>query len=83
MNILFVGGTFDDNGGRPSSIVSKFVDAMRNVNTGEYHTFTLYNGGYFSDIESILEKCIEHDVVFWWTNVPNDKPKIRDVSYYE
>ena len=80
MNILFVGGTFDDNGGRPSGLVKKFANAIRDVNTGTYHTFTLHNGGYFSEIGEILEKCIEHDVIFWWANVPNDKPKLRDVK---
>jgi len=80
MNVLFVGGSFDDNGGRPSSIVSKFANEIQSVNIGTYTSVTLYNGGYFSDIEHIIERCAEHDVVFWWANVPNDKPKIRDVK---
>ena len=77
MKFLIVGGSFDDNGGRPSSIVSKFAQEFKNAGIEEVETF---NGGNFSEIEGILDKTKDADVVLWWANVPNDKPKIRDVK---
>lgn len=77
MKILFVGGSFNDEGGRPSSLVAKFSNEMTKREDVE---LTLFNGGYFSEIEGILNKSTENDIVLWWANVPNDKPKIRDVK---
>lgn len=77
MKILFVGGSFDDNGGRPSSVVTKFSNE---ISKNKDIKLSVFNGGYFENIESILKLSIENDVVFWWANVPNDKPKIRDAK---
>lgn len=76
MNILFVGGAFNDDGGRPSSVVSKFNDALKSYGLNT----SCYNGGYYSELEDILAKSKDADAVLWWANVPNDKPKIRDVK---
>ena len=78
MKILIVGGTWDDNGGRPSSIVSRFATDL----TAEIPTVDTINGGYYSEISNLLHKSVllRYDVVFWWANVPNDKPKLRDVK---
>ena len=73
-SMLIVGGTFDDNGGKPSSIVSKVFEEMSDFDV------KLYNGGYFSQIESIIEECKYFDYILWWANVPNDKPKLRNVK---
>lgn len=51
MKILFVGGTFDDYGGKPSSIVAKFSYVITKRTDIE---LALYNGGYFSEIEKII-----------------------------
>lgn len=72
--MLIVGGSFDDNGGKSSSIVSKVFEEMTDFDV------KLYNGGYFDQIEGILEECKYFDYVLWWANVPNDKPKIRNVK---
>ena len=83
MNILFIGGNFDDNGGRPSSLVWKFVETLAKKETLKV---IVKNGGYFSEIEELLNNVNEDnlilnsDIVFWWANVPNDKPKMRDVK---
>ena len=70
MKLLIVGGSFDDNGGRPSSMVSKFAQEFQNAGI-EVETF---NGGNFSEIEyrgidekkeyeelieKVLKKCFE------------------------
>lgn len=75
-SMLVVGGTFDDNGGKPSSVVNKVVEAM----LAENFDVKLYNGGYFDQVESIIEDCKYFDYIIWWANVPNDKPKIRNVK---
>ena len=77
MKILFVGGTFDDNGGKPSSIVNKF---SRELETLEDIEFTVKNGGYYNEIRDILDSVTEYDTVFWWPNIPNHFEKLRDVK---
>ena len=77
MKILFVGGSFNDEGGKPSSVVAKFSNEIIKNDGVE---LTLFNGGYFSEIEEIINQSMKNDVVLWWANIPNDKPKIRDVK---
>ena len=77
MKYLVVGGSFDDNGGRSSSLVSKFEQELKNAGVEDVKVL---NGGQFSEIEGILERTKDADMVLWWANVPNDKPKIRDVK---
>lgn len=70
--ILFVGGDWDLNGGKPSSMVNKFASELEDI--------TLYNGGNYNDLNAIIESSIDYDIVIWWANVPNDLPKIRNVK---
>lgn len=72
--LLIVGGSFDDNGGKPSSIVDKVSKEISVFET------KVYNGGNFDSIETILEESKHFDYVIWWASVPNDKPKIRNVK---
>ena len=94
MDILFVGGTFDDNGGRSSSVVDKFFDAMCRDENIHYKDFPnlrfglsdagdsvhCANGGTFKFLQELLKQTEFYDCVIWWANVPNDKPKLRDVK---
>lgn len=70
--ILFVGGTWDLNGGKPSSIVNKFAKELKEAK--------VYNGGNYNDLNKILEACINYEIIIWWADVPNDLPKIRNVK---
>lgn len=38
------------------------------------------NGGKYSDLQSYLDEAHMYDIVFWWANVDNSLPKIRDVK---
>jgi hypothetical protein len=45
---------------------------------------TVYNGGYYKDLEGVLNLCTDYPIVFWWANVDNSLPKIRavkDINY--
>jgi len=77
-NILFVGGTFDENGGKASSLVEKIANFIKKEDS--YFNLSLYNGGAYSDLSSIIEECAVSDFVLWWANVPNGLDKIRDVK---
>ena len=70
--ILFVGGNWDLNGGKQSKIVNKFANYLPNA--------TVFNGGNYNELNSILESSINYDIVIWWANVPNELPKIRNVK---
>ncbi len=70
--ILYVGGSWDLNGGKKSKIVDEFAKHLPNT--------TVYNGGDYNDLNKILESCTNYDTVIWWANVPNELPKIRNVK---
>lgn len=76
MKILLVGGTFDLNGGKRSSLISK-IDFELNKYNNEVVTF---NGGYFNQLETIINTAKEYQIIFWMANVPNDLEKIRNVK---
>ena len=71
---LFVGGSFDTNGGRRSKIVELFARDLK------IPANNIYNGGDYDSLEAIINKVSDYDLVFWWANVPNDLPKIRNVK---
>lgn len=70
--VLFVGGTWDDDGGRKSSLVTTLAQAM-NWPNGSLH---LFNGGHFDALVELQRIVRMYDVVIWMPNVPNDKPKV-------
>lgn len=78
MNILFVGGTFDESYGKKSSLVETF---FTEINCRIDAELTLYNGGNYYSLEKILNSVTDYDIVFWWANIPNNNlPKIRNVK---
>ena len=70
--ILFVGGTWNLEGGKKSKLVDKFSSYLDNV--------TLYNGGDYRELERIIETAKDYDTVIWWADVDNSLPKVRDVK---
>ena len=70
--VLFVGGTWDLNGGKKSKLVNSFSEEIENV--------TIYNGGDYKDLERIIEMAKNYDIVFWWANVDNSLPKVRNIK---
>lgn len=76
MKILFVAGTFNNDGGKASKLVEKFAQEIAKCG----YDITIHNGGYFKEISEYLQETKNYDVVFWWANVPNNYEKIRDVK---
>lgn len=75
--ILVVGGSFDNYGGRKSSLVEKITNEILKINTDTI----VYNGGCFKALkEMILPSVVKYDIVFWWANVPNTEEKVRNVK---
>lgn len=73
--ILIVGGTWNKNGGMPSSIIKKMASAMNVART--------YNGGSFDKLKTIIETTPNYDYIFWFANVEdNSLEKIRNVKDY-
>lgn len=73
-NALFVSGTFDDHGGKSSSIAVQ-------LQSGLDFPVTFINGGTFTDLEVILQTITQYDVILWFANVANDQPKlVREIK---
>lgn len=76
--ILIVGGTFDTEGGRPSSLIGNLITHFRE---DKVFDTTSVNGGFVGDLHNeILPAVTDFDVVLWFANVPNDEDKLRDVK---
>ncbi len=90
MKILLVGGTWtvdpqvNPEIDRRSSLVDFVYASLKNYcekKFGEDYDVEMYNGGCYYNLEMILNKAPNYDIVFWWANVPdNSLPKIRDVK---
>ena len=79
MKILFVGGSWAYTEGeipKASGVVTQCVAALRLAG----HIVNAYNGGNYTDLEEIITTASAYDVVFWWPNVSNNAPKMRDVK---
>lgn len=77
-NVLIVGGTFDNEGGRPSGLVGSINECIRRDT--EFNV-TSINGGLVDDLHNeILPAVVDFDVVLWFANVSNDEDKLRDVK---
>jgi hypothetical protein len=72
MNITIIGGTFNDEGGKPSGWVTKLGQAFNEL---DYAT-VMCNGGTWETLSQQLSNLPDQGVVCWFADVPNDKPKI-------
>lgn len=82
MKILLVGGTWDFNNGKESKLVDSAYDCI-----GQYIIkncldidIEFYNGGNYENLKKIINLAPMFDFVFWWANVSNELPKIRNVK---
>lgn len=82
LRILIVGGTWTTERicenyeyGKPSSLVFKIAEHLATK-----YACSVHNGGQYKTLEVLLEEASKFDIVFWWANVDNSLPKIRDVK---
>jgi hypothetical protein len=76
-NILVVGGTFDQQGGKPSGVIDKIVDVLKSRSDIILET---YNSGHVDNIKVIINRCKTADITFWMPNISNSEEKIRNVK---
>lgn len=70
---VFIGGVFDDEGGRPSGFINKLTSELIAIDSG----WVVINGGTYEQLVSFIES-FEGIIgtLCWFCDVPNDKPKI-------
>jgi ribulose-5-phosphate 4-epimerase/fuculose-1-phosphate aldolase len=77
MNILFVGGTFDSDRGKPSHIVGQIYEQLQLVDGVE---ITCINGGNYDNLAAVVDtgdfSHSHYDVVWWMPNIDNAEDKI-------
>jgi len=74
MELLFVGGTFDLDGGKDSGIVQRMHDEFSILGMN----VTLFNGGNYNNLDKIIAAEKEYDAVLWMPNVPNNLEKLTE-----
>lgn len=72
LRILFVGGTFNNNGGRASGYVNKVLDQLAHYLPNI--SVTVWNGGFYRSLKTL--DVTGYDVIFWWPNIPNSEEKL-------
>jgi len=78
MKILIVGGTFDTDNPKESTIIREIAETL---GKGYGHQVNLYNGGIYSDLINIYENVIrgcDADVLIWMPNVDNSFNKMTE-----
>ena len=73
-NMLVVGGTFDENGGKKSSLIEKLFKNKINDND------LFINGGNIKDIDNILKLVPNYKIIAWFPNISNEYPKTRNIK---
>ena len=75
MKTAFVGGTWDEYGGKPSSVFNQLAAGYK---TTSVHDVVIYNGGFFYSLDALqLGDC---QVIVWMPNVPNELQKIVNIK---
>lgn len=73
-NMLIVGGTFNSENGKKSSLIDKlFKDKVSDNDL-------FINGGNVNEIEKILKIIPNYKVIIWFPNIPNEYPKMRNIK---
>lgn len=68
-----VGGTFDDQGGKPSGLMIKLAQKLERL----IGPVALYNGGNWTDLaHGVMPRIQGKQIVIWAANVPNEYEKI-------
>lgn len=88
IKILLVGGTFnntqtaDGHYGKRSGLVDKLIPEISRAifSKGFDPNLNVFNGGSYDIIDTIFGMTPDYDIVFWFANVDNSLPKIRDVK---
>lgn len=82
MKILFIGGTFDNNNGKPSGLIKKIYDELNEL-MHYYSKIDFYNGGSYEALNSLLTDNLKnYDVIILFADIPNDLNKIREIKTY-
>ena len=75
INILMLGGTWDEKGGKKSSIIDIMHKALEKHRcVSRIRTF---NGGAYTDIADILDSplFLDNEAIFWFPNISNGQSK--------
>lgn len=83
--IIFIAGTFDENGGKKSILMDTLFRSIlnnlkKNFNNIDFLNYYYKNGGNLTDIKNCLEFVPNSDIVFWFANVSNDVEKMRNIK---
>lgn len=73
-NMLIVGGSFNSEGGKKSSLIDKLFKDKVSKND------LFINGGNISEIEKILKLVPNYKIIIWFPNIPNEYPKMRNIK---
>lgn len=77
MKVLLTAGTWDLNNGRPSGLIDKMYQKLKEYNQYE---IDYYNGGNYNKLKALVENAKNYEIIFWMANVPNELEKVRDVK---
>jgi hypothetical protein len=86
MDMMIVGGTFDDQGGKGSGVVTKIISETEKFFYGDIggflpslnHTHWINGHSTYEELANCIHNKLEKetvDVILWMPNIPNDKDK--------
>jgi ribulose-5-phosphate 4-epimerase/fuculose-1-phosphate aldolase len=76
IKVLQVGGKWDDAGGKTSGYANKLFNELNQLWTLFGATPIMANGGDWETLTGLLNLVASQDIVIWFADCPNDKPKL-------
>jgi len=75
LNVMLVGGTYNESGGKASGLVRKCYEEFVQLYRGN-GVVRLYNGGTLQNLKDIITEVKSSDIVYWFANVNNAEEKL-------
>ena len=75
--VLLTAGTWDLENGKPSGLIKKMYDILKE---NKNYEIDFYNGGNYEKLKELVESAKNYEIIFWMANVPNELEKVRDVK---
>ena len=77
--IVIVGGTWDQEEGKPSKVVNSLVQGIREANA--FEEIDVFNGGEYKCLQALYTLANTYPgVMVWMPNVENAEKKVRDIK---
>ena len=74
--VLFIAGSYDENGGKKSGLAKKFFDVLKTY----YTDVDFYNGGNIDQLNQYAKSAEKYQIVIWWAKYDSDNLQVANIK---